>query len=309
MRKAYTLFTGLFLLTAAAYTQTAKKVVLDPANAHGGNYLTVEPKSQNIQGVLVLVAGFGEPAENIFTETKLHHVAYKNNILTVGFGAGPKLYADSLVRAQLTAVFKDVLKTHKVKPQNFVLGGFSAGGAVVLRYTELCNEFPDRYPISPRGVFLVDSPIDIFTTWNMLEENLKNNYSQVAVNEAKSAMDIIRNDHGVPRENVKTYAELSPFCMDRSYGQHEKFLKNTAVRTYHDVDIAWRLLNRNQTVHNSNYEVTAELINRLLLMGNTRAEFMQSFKTGYRANGQRHPHSWSIVDEAECIAWMKKLWE
>jgi hypothetical protein len=42
-------------------------------------------------------------------------------------------------------------------------------------------------------------------------------------------------------------------------------------------------------------------------MGNKRAEFMQSFKTGYRSNGQRHPHSWSIVDEKELIVWMEGL--
>jgi hypothetical protein len=95
--------------------------------------------------------------------------------------------------------------------------------------------------------------------------------------------------------------------MNKDYGENERHLVNTAVRTYHDVDISWRIIQRNQTVHLSNYEVTAELINRLVLMGNTKAEFMQSFRTGYRANGQRHPHSWSIVDEVECVQWIKGL--
>ena len=95
--------------------------------------------------------------------------------------------------------------------------------------------------------------------------------------------------------------------MNPTYSQNEIFLKNTAVRTYHDVDIAWRIINRNQTVHGSNYEVTAELINRLVLMGNTKAEFKQSYQTGYRSNGQRHPHSWSIVDEEECVRWVKEV--
>ncbi|MBK8873530.1 MAG: hypothetical protein IPN13_06235 [Bacteroidetes bacterium] len=95
--------------------------------------------------------------------------------------------------------------------------------------------------------------------------------------------------------------------MNKAYSQNEIYLKDIAVRTYHDVDIAWRIVNRNQTVHLSNYEMSAELINRLVLMGNKRAEFMQSFKTGYRSNGQRHPHSWSIVDEKELIVWMEGL--
>ena len=213
-----------------------------------------------------------------------------------------------MTRHILLLVVKDVLTRYKVDPTKFVIGGYSAGGMIALRYVELCNEFPDRYPIQPKGVFTVDSPIDIFTIYNQLGQSLADNYSPIAVEEAERALKYIRDDYGVPEEHVQVYAELSAFSMNKAYGENERFLKNTAVRTYHDVDIAWRIINRNQTVHNSNYEVTAELINRLALMGNGKAEFMQSFKTGFRSNGQRHPHSWSIVDEVECIAWIKGLW-
>ena len=154
---------------------------------------------------------------------------------------------------------------------------------------------------------MVDSPIDIFTIWDQLQESATNKYSELALEEAERAMAHIKNDYGVPKENSKVYAKLTAFSMNKEYSQNEKHLKNTAVRAYHDVDIAWRLKNRNQTVHNSNYEVTTELINRLLLMGNDKAEFMQTFQTGYRSNGQRHPHSWSIVNEVEFIQWMKEL--
>ena len=95
--------------------------------------------------------------------------------------------------------------------------------------------------------------------------------------------------------------------MDKNYGDNEKHLQSTAVRAYHDVDIPWRLQNRFQSVAESNYLVTSELIKRLILMGNQKAEFIQSYQTGYRSNGQRHPHSWSIVDEEECVRWVKSL--
>ena len=265
-----------------------------------------EPKGA-VTGVLVLAAGFGQHAEDTFPETGLPQAARTHHSLTVSFAAGNKLYADSSVLAEFGAVLRDVMARYGVGPDRFVLGGFSAGGMIVLRYTELCNQFPERFPIRPRGVFLVDSPIDIFTVWNSLEENYNNKYSLPAVEEAAFAMRHIKNDYGIPRENPAVYSELTAFSMDRAYGGHERFLQQTAVRAYHDVDIAWRLTQRNQAVHGSNYEVTAELINRLLLMGNTRAEFMQTFRTGYRADGQRHPHSWSIVDEKECIAWTRNL--
>jgi hypothetical protein len=290
-----------------ANAQTLKKIVLDENDDHSGYYLSAEPRSDNIAGVLVLLAGFGQLSEDTPPETKLHNIAYLNNILTIYYACGNKLYADSITQIKLSKVLNDVIARYKVKNNSFVLGGFSAGGMIVMRYAELCNEFPGKFPIQPKGIFTVDSPIDIFTIYDQLEESAKNNYSEPAVEEAVRAMRHIKNDYGVPGENVSVYSKLTAFSMNKNYSQNEKYLKNIAVRAYHDVDIAWRIKNRNQTVHGSNYEVTAELINRLVLMGNDKAEFIQTFQTGYRSNGQRHPHSWSIVNEVECIQWIKGL--
>lgn len=290
--------------------QSIKRIELHPNDPHCGHYLVVEPENkENITGVLFLLAGFGQIPDNSPPETKIHNVAYANQFLTVFYAGGNKLYADSITQAHISAVLTDVLKRYKVQKDRFILGGFSAGGMIAMRYAELCMEFPNLFPIQPKAVFTVDSPIDIFTIYEQLEESARNNYSEPAVEEAVRAIKHINEDHGVPRDNVSAYSKLTAFSMNKSYGQNEIWLKNIAVRTYHDVDISWRIKNRNQTVHGSNYEVTAELINRLNLMGNQKAEFMQSFQTGYRSNGNRHPHSWSIVNEVEFIQWCKKSLE
>jgi pimeloyl-ACP methyl ester carboxylesterase len=293
------------------FSQSVKQVIVNERDKTSGYYLAVEPKDyqrgDSIKGVLVLLSGFSQQSESIFPETKLHNVAFVNNILTIGFAAGYKVYADSEVQANLTAVLKDVLKRYGVAPEKFVFGGYSAGGTIALRYVELCNQYPGKYPVKPRGVFMVDSPIDVFTIWDMLEETAETNFSEPAVQEANEALSRMRNQFGVPVENVARYNLVNPFSMNKNYGDNEKYLSATAVRAYHEVDISWRLINRRQTVRNANYYVTAELINRLLLQGNTKAEFIQSDRKGYRSNGMRHPHSWSIVDEVECIQWAKEL--
>lgn len=290
------------------FCQSIKKIVVNEKDSVSGYYLALEPED-SINGVLVLLTGFGQESETIFPESKLFNVAYVNNILTIAFSEGNKLYADSEVQSKLTTVLKDVIKKYKVKPDKFVLAGYSVGGMIAMRYVELCNQFPDKFPIKPKGVFTVDSPIDIFTIWDDLERNAANKYSDMAVEEAERAMKAIKADHGVPKENISLYSQLTAFSMDKKYGENEKWLINIAVRTYHDVDISWRLTNRHQAVSESNYLVTSELINRLLLMGNKKAEFIESDRKGYRSNGQRHPHSWSIVDEVECIQWIKELWK
>ena len=38
--------------------------------------------------------------------------------------------------------------------------------------------------------------------------------------------------------------------------------------------------------------------------GFSRVEYIPTENKGYRANGERHPHSWSIVDKKELIKWI-----
>jgi hypothetical protein len=140
-----------------------------------------------------------------------------------------------------------------------------------------------------------------------MEGTAKSNFSQTAVNEANEGLYRMKTELGIPSESIAEYNAVNPFSMNRNYGDNEKYLQHIPIRTYHDVDIVWRLKNRRQTVRNSNYEVCAELIYRLMLLGNDKAEFIQSDKKGYRSNGVRHPHSWSIIDEPACIDWIKSL--
>ncbi|MFA6261871.1 MAG: hypothetical protein WC760_10410 [Bacteroidia bacterium] len=307
MKKGVSLLMMLILFGHITLAQTIRKIILDSSDFYCGHYLAVQPQSDSIAGVLVLLSGFGQRAEDTPPETKLHNVAFANNILTVFYAAGNKLYADSSTQAKLNRVIKDVLKRYKVQVNSFVIGGFSAGGMIALRYVELCNEFPNLFPIQPKGVFVVDSPVDFFTIWNELEEAAKSKSSEAAVEEAVRAMKFISGDHGNPKDNPTFYARMNPFSMNINLGENERFLKSTPVRAYHDVDVSWWLKNRNQSVREANYMVTSELIKRLNQLGNKRAEFMQTYQTGYRSNGQRHPHSWSIVNEVEFVQWIKGL--
>ena len=51
----------------------------------------------------------------------------------------------------------------------------------------------------------------------------------------------------------------------------------------------------------------AALVNALHLHGNEEAELILTQDKGYRPDGQRHPHSWSIVDEEEMVGWLLGL--
>jgi len=305
MIKRFSLCLSVMICYTAAFTQNFERVVLDSKDPVSGYYLAVKPQSNAIKGVVVLLDGFGGRAEDIFAESKLQNIAYANNLLTISLAIGNKMYADSVVISKLNAAFKDIISRYSIKPDTFVLGGFSAGGTIALRYTELCKENPTTYPIDPQAVFAVDAPVDLIDLWAYFEKQIAKNYSAISVNEAKFVSVLMEKEHGTPLTNLETYKWLTPFYNESKVEGNERFLKNTPVRVYHDVDVTWQLQNRRRSIYESNYLNTSEMILRLLLARNEAAEFIQG-KKGYRNNGARHPHSWAIVDEEECVQWILK---
>lgn len=270
-----------------------------------GYYLAVPPESAELAGVLVLLPGFGQKAESIFPETKIHNVAYVNGILTIAIAGGHKLYADEDVTAKLDDAFNHIQKEFSVDKEKFVIGGFSAGGTISLRYAEYCYEYPQKASIQPQAVFSVDSPVDLFQIWSYFNREIEKNFSEAGVSEAKYVAEIMLREIGDPQNNKENYERLTPFNSDLTSPGNEKYLKNIGVRVYHDVDIAWQLQNRRRSLFDSNALASSEMINRLLLLNNERAEFKTAKKPGYRSTGLRHPHSWSIVDEVELVQWVK----
>lgn len=292
----------------------AEKVIIDSLDTNFGYYMRVEPaktaegEPQPAKGVLVLLPGFGQPSESIFLDSDLPAVAAHNGFLTVGFAGIMRFTADSLIQQKLNAVITHVLGTTDISRENFFVGGFSSGGVIALRYVELCHQYPDQFPVQPKAVFMADSPVDIFYLWELKEEELRQNRSEIAVAEANWLGESFCQYYGAtPSESKEVFEELSPFSIDTTYGTNEQYLKDVAVRAYHDIDVAWRINNRNQPARFGNYIATSELINRLHIMGNDQAEFIQTYQTGYRRNGERHPHSWSIIDAEVCIAWIETL--
>lgn len=291
-----------------ALGQTLQKIVLQPTAIDSTHYyIAVAPPSKPIKGVLVLLPGFGQSAESIFPETKLHNVAYANQILTIALAAGNKIHCDASVEKWLNTVLDDVKNRFRVGSDHFVIGGYSAGGTIAIRYTELCQQKPANFPITPKATFAVDSPLDLVELWHYFDQEIKKDYSPAGVSEAKFIQSIMRKEIGEPSTSTKNYERLSPFLRSNTKLGNEQFLVRTPLRFYEDSDVAWQLKERRRSFFDMNGPVASELLKRLLLAGNTKVEFMMAKQAGYRSNGMRHPHSWSIVDEVELVQWMQQI--
>lgn len=302
----------LFLITLfacnSAQTQVLEKIALPLKGGHTTSCVLVKPKTEKIKGVLVLIAGFGQTAEHVFPESKIPEIAHAHDLLTVSVGFGAKMYADSAVVNDLNEIVETVLHQYGVDKTDFIFGGFSIGGAIAVRYVEYCKEQPDKFPVVPRGVFAVDSPVDLIDLWYYFEREMARDFDPTGVAEAKYVADILKKEIGTPETNRPQYELLTPFDRNKNTPGNEQYLKTVPLRVYHDLDINWYLKNRRRSAYDCNFPNSSELINRLMGMGNKAAEFVVG-KTGYRSNGTRHPHAWSIVDETAFVEWANKLFQ
>lgn len=131
-----------------APARSPQKIVVNPDDPSSGYYLAIAPATDKINAVLVLVDGFNGTPESVLQETKIPVTAAANGYLVIVAAMGPKIYADSIVVNKLNLLMNDVKKRYKVSADQFLLGGFSAGGTIALRYTELAKEAPEKTSLS-----------------------------------------------------------------------------------------------------------------------------------------------------------------
>jgi hypothetical protein len=296
----------LLLAFNTTFAQYIEKKWFDKADSVYGYYTVIPPLSNRVQGALLLLDGFGGNADQFFSETKIHNVSWNNDILTVAIPTGMRLYADKSMIDLLNRISKEVADTWHLRKDQFAIGGMSSGGTIALRYAELCHETPTAYPVSPKAVFIVDSPVDLIDLYKSEERDLEKNNGGWWLGENRMIIDRFKTELGDPSRDIAKYKAVSPMLREGKDSTNEKWLKDIAVRTYHDVDISWHLQNRGRSFYETNMLNGSELISRLVRMGNKQAEFVASKIPGRRSNGQRHPHTWGIVDETDLVQWIKE---
>lgn len=292
----------VFLLPAFASAQNIEKVVFDAQDTTDGYYLAIRPVSNSIKGVLVLFNSFAPP-EHMLPETKLHNTAYANDLLTIAVSMKQKLYADTAAIERLNSVLKHVVGRYAADTSKFVLAGYDFAGNIALRYTEFTQERPAEFLVHPKAVIAIDSPVDLFGLWRWCERQTKRNTR--AAGDAMYILDLMTKEQGTVSNAKENYKRLTPFYKEEESIGNERHLKNIPVRLYYDADIEWHLKSRQNSLYDTNIPDGSELISRLLYLGNKNAELLTAKKPGMNSRGLRTTNSLSIVDEAECIHWIK----
>ncbi|WP_111706242.1 hypothetical protein [Lutibacter citreus] len=161
-----------------------------------------------------------------------------------------------------------------------------------------------QFNINPKGVFIIDSPIDLLELHRAAKKNIDKNFSEVAVKESNWIINTLNKKLGNPKKGISNYEKYSVYTLESNYTKNLSKLKNTKIRLYTEPDKKWWKENRMADYEQTNAYQIKKLSESLKALNFKSVEYIPTKNKGYRANGKRHPHSWSIIDKDDLINWI-----
>lgn len=275
------------------------------------NYYRILIPDSSSKGLLVILGGFCTTPDEVMLETKLPEKAVKAGYTVVI----PYLIDDcstidtkNLYQTRLETLIPEIIKNYNIPEGKFIIGGQSLGGHRALYYAELAYKFNNKSIMKPSAVFGVDPPLNMKRLWNSFTYGVRINFSEVSAGEGKEMLRRFTIMYGgSPSQNPKKYEAVSSFYPEAKDGGNAKYLKTVPVRLYCDPDINWIIENRRGSYETMNATDLSGCISQLKLLGNTNAEFINCIGKGFKPDGSRHPHYFSMLDPDEFISWADKI--
>ena len=300
-------FLAFYSIVFAQRTETVYRTKGDSLQ----NYYKVLLPDTTSKGLIVIIGGFcGTPAD-VMQETKLPETAVKAGYTVVI----PFLIDDcniidrnNLYQARLESLIPEIIKKYNIPKDKFIIGGQSLGGHRALFYTEQAYKLNNEKIIKPNAVFGVDPPLNLKRLWNTFTYLVRINFSDISVEEGREQLRRFKIMYGgSPFQNPKKYEMASSYYPEAKDGGNARYLKTVPVRLYCDPDIDWIIENRRGSYATMNATDLSGCISQLKLLGNKNAEFVNCLGKGFKPDGTRHPHYFSMLDVGEFIGWANKL--
>ncbi|MCU0439037.1 MAG: hypothetical protein MUC49_14155 [Raineya sp.] len=258
----------------------------------------------NQKAILIIFPCYPCDIEHTKHEAKFLENIEKEGITTLILNINQKLWLIQTEKEEYSKLIHKILDSNKVEKKNIFLGGFSSGGNVAVI---LANEFlKNKDVIQPKGVFVVDSPLDMEQLYKNAQKGIIEKASEDSYNESVFLTNFIEQNLGKPSENLVKFREYSPFLLSENSTSNMKYLKNIKVRFYTEPALEWQKKNRNRSYEELNAYVLEKAYDLLRSLGSHSVEFIKTENKGIRANGTVHPHSWSIVDKSNLLVWLKE---
>ncbi|WNJ20041.1 hypothetical protein [Pontibacter sp. G13] len=250
---------------------------------------------------LVVYPCFGCDAMHSESDFGIHQLAQSAGISVSYQSLNRRLWLEDSTAAneltRLQQLWKDL-----GQPERVFFGGFSSGGNMALLLADDWAE--SGMPLS--GVFAVDSPIDhekLYERSQVVVAELPED--SPAFPEAQMIIAISEQRFGQFPDVFDGLKSHSPFLRKTANTDQLSNLHNASIRLYTEPDTIWWQEHRAASYEDLNAYSFREL-RRVYqeIYPNSDISLIQTEGKGFRPDGSRHPHSWSIVDQSALVDWM-----
>jgi hypothetical protein len=257
---------------------------------------------EKTKATLILFGGYPEKAEDIEREFKILESTSKNDVSVLYMNYNRKLWMEQNELLELSEKLKSIFTENRLSTNNIYIGGFSSGGNIALLISDfIINR---NCEIIPKGVFIGDSPLDLAELYKISEKNVQRNLSKGFEEESKWLIETLGEKMGNPNRNISNYERYSVFTLKTKNINNLKHLRQTKIRLYTEPDTLWWKEQTMAKYEDMNAYYIKQLFELLNTSGFKHVEYIPTENKGYRSNGDRNPHSWSIIDKQGLIDWM-----
>lgn len=259
-------------------------------------------KAQNSKATLVLFPGGASTAKDTKKEFDIVTAAIANNISVLFMNFNRHLWIDDSTSKSLVNKL-DTIFQNKELAQSTYIGGMSIGGNVALTVSERLLQ--ENNNISLKGTFIVDSPIDLYQLYKSSVKDISNtSFTDERLSEAKWIVNYFENEF--TKDSLSQNIQyVTPFTLENGFSS-VLTLKNSKLRFYTEPDTSWWKETRNTDFESTNAYVIQQIANNLKQNSWNQFELIETKNKGYQLNGNKNPHSWSIVNSRNLIEWMNE---
>lgn len=250
---------------------------------------------------MILFPGGGGSPENIKREFKIVKKAKEKGVSLLLMNFARKLWIDNEDCNILLKQIKTVIKKHNLKTDNIYIGGMSIGGNITLSLSQYLLKNKE---LNIKGAFIVDSPIDLYALYESSIKDINNKkLSEERLSEPKWIVNYF--EESFSKDSLLfNIQKSSPITLKTNNYSNISELESKKIRFYIEPDIDW-YENIRKTNFKSTNAYTIQQLYDLLKKANWRTiELIESENKGYRENGERNPHSWSIVSVDNLLDWI-----
>jgi hypothetical protein len=302
MKKSIIIIASFFLL---GFAESASEMKSEPTNIQEvikEDY--VLHKTQKEQGILLIVfPDLGGNAESTKESFNILSAAKEANISVLMMNFNHHLFLSKKDNFRITGILNEVVKLNNLSPEKVVIGGFSSGGIVSSLWSNYLLEI--NHAFKPQKTFAVDSPLDLVELFYNVTavDSLSHN---VSMEEANYIINYFEEALNTKDSLIQKIAEVSPFNYATFNFKNIERLKEVDFRIYTEPYSVWWKQNRGFDFEETDSYQVIRFAKSAKEFGWNNLQLIQTTDRGYRPDGNRHPHSWSIVNPNELIAWILK---